>query len=149
MKQLEELWQKFDADNDGSLTLEQFKKAMKEYDHGYKDYQIETIFENLDWNETDTINFNALLTAYSYQRLVAVDERLWEAFARLDDDNDGHITKAEIKRVLALVNKDAFTDGIKKLTLFKPEKSCSVIPEIESSLSKDMSIFIGDCLIAA
>ncbi len=38
---------------------------MCEYDHGYNDYQIETIFENLDWNETDTINFDALVSTIS------------------------------------------------------------------------------------
>merc|ERR1719464_392996 len=119
---LKETWQKFDVDNDGSLTLSQFKKVMKTFNHGYVDYQIEAMFDSLDWNETGAINFSDLQTAFSYQRLVAVDERLWEAFARLDDDNDGHITKAEIKRVLALVpgaNKEAFNDGIKQLEMFK------------------------------
>mmetsp|Transcript_36856 Transcript_36856/g.32565 ORF Transcript_36856/g.32565 Transcript_36856/m.32565 type:complete len:221 (+) Transcript_36856:235-897(+) len=121
MKQLKLIWDKFDVDKDGSLNLEQFREVMNEYEHGYKDYQIDAMFESLDWNETQTINFNSLLTAFSYQRLVAVDERLWEAFARLDVDNDGHITKAEIKRVLAMVNPDSFTDGIDKLNYFQPE----------------------------
>eukprot|EP00483_Globobulimina_turgida_P012243 UN12265 len=120
MEELEECWNKFDKKGNGSLTLEQFKSVMREYDHGYEEYQIEAMFASLDWNETDMINFNSLLTAFSYQRLVAVDERLWEAFSRLDVDNDGHITKAEIKRVLAIVNPKAFDDGIKQLNLFKP-----------------------------
>ncbi len=34
----------------------EFKKVMREYDHGYKDYKIEAIFENLDWNETENFN---------------------------------------------------------------------------------------------
>merc|ERR1712157_231480 len=119
MRQLKECWNKFDVDNDGSLTLDQFKLVMKDYDHGYKDYQIEAIFESLDWNDTEKIDFNSLLTAFSYQRLVAVDERLWDAFTKLDIDNDGHITKAEIKRVLAEVNPSKFDHGIKQLQLFQ------------------------------
>merc|ERR1719229_175629 len=150
MKQLEELWQKFDADNDGSLTLEQFKKVMREYDHGYKDYQIEAIFENLDWNETENINFDALVTAFSYQRLVAVDERLWEAFARLDVDNDGHITKAEIKRCLAMVNPSAFDNGIKQLQQFQPvNETVNEKLSAEDRRKKNISVFIGDCIVYA
>ena len=89
LKQLHECWDRFDVEKTGSLDLEQFKNAMKEYEHGYRDEQIEAMFESLDWNETERIKFNDLVTAFSYQRLVAVDERLWEAFATLDDDNDG------------------------------------------------------------
>jgi len=151
VKNLEAIWNKFDKDGDGTLTMEQFKCVMNEYDHGYREDQIEAMFESMDWNDSDRINFNSLLTAFSYQRLVAVDERLWEAFAKLDTDNDGHITKAEIKRVLALVNKEAFTDGLKQLELFKPDAAAGPPPPdaVRTELSKNMSIFIGDCMIAA
>eukprot|EP00483_Globobulimina_turgida_P000931 UN00932 len=150
--QLQETWNKFDMDGDGSLTLKQFKSVMREYDHGYKDYQIEAIFASLDWNETDTINFESLVTAFSYQRLVAVDERLWEAFARLDVDNDGHITKAEIKRCLATVNPDAFDEGIKKLDDFQADKGNDAKltkEERDSRRKRNISVFIGNCIVYA
>eukprot|EP01083_Nonionella_stella_P077355 211187_1 len=155
MKQLKQVWNKFDVDEDGSLTLRQFRDVMNAYDHGYKDYQIEAMFDSLDWNETETINFNSLLTAFSYQRLVAVDERLWEAFARLDQDNDGLITKAEIKRVLATVHPDGFDEGIKQLDLFTPDTDTAVItpdpdsPGPELRRNKNISIWIGNCMIDA
>eukprot|EP01083_Nonionella_stella_P041233 111800_1 len=150
-KELQECWDKFDVDGDGALTLDQFKQVMSKYDHNYKDYQVEAIFESLDWNETDTINFNSLLTAFSYQRLVAVDERLWEAFARLDVNNDGHITKAEIKRVLAMVDPDGFDEGLKYLDEFKAPKNIEQTAKLtpEERRKKNISIFIGDCMIAA
>ena len=156
-KALKEIWDEFDIDHDGSLTMLQFKKVMSKYNHGYKDYQIEAMFESLDWNEKETINFNSILTAYSYQRLVAVDERLWEAFAKLDVDNDGHITKAEIKRVLAMINPSEYNIG---LNLIKNTKS---IINLNAGLSKlnlsenekkkrrdkNLSVFIGECMVSA
>ena len=124
LQQLRDSWNRFDVDKNGSLTFDQFRNAMKEYDHGYREDQVEAMFDSLDWNETQRIRFDDLVTAFSYQRLVAVDERLWEAFATLDDDNDGLITKLEIKKVLRTLDKDnelhLFDAGLEKLEEFKP-----------------------------
>ena len=147
MKVLEQLWNKFDIDKDGSLTLAQFGSVMMEYENGYKDYQIEAMFEALDWNETQTINFNSLLCAFSCQRLLAFDERLWEAFARLDVDNDGYITKGEIKRVLAMVNPNYFNEGIERLEYFQQPRGQDTSSPEERKRRRNASIFIGDCMI--
>lgn len=115
MKKLKECWNRFDENNDGQLTLDQFKSVMTHYEHGYLEYQVEAMFESLDWDGTQTISFNKLLTAFSYQRLVAVDERLWDAFSTLDIDGDRRITKREIHTVFKLVDPD------RKLGLFEDE----------------------------
>eukprot|EP00485_Elphidium_margaritaceum_P022907 CAMPEP_0202710608 /NCGR_PEP_ID=MMETSP1385-20130828/22566_1 /ASSEMBLY_ACC=CAM_ASM_000861 /TAXON_ID=933848 /ORGANISM="Elphidium margaritaceum" /LENGTH=1085 /DNA_ID=CAMNT_0049370179 /DNA_START=85 /DNA_END=3342 /DNA_ORIENTATION=+ len=155
MKQLKETWSKFDTSGEGTLTLEQFKQVMSEYDHGFKDYQIDAIFESLDWNEKQSINFDSLLTAFSYQRLVCVDERLWDAFARLDSDGDGHITKAEIKRVLAMVvDPKHFEIGKETLNQFQAvdldvTKKTSLQRTATQAHLRNLSIWIGDCMVTA
>ena len=105
-RKLRECWDKFDDTKDGTLTLDQFQNAMKEYDHGYREDQIEAMFDSLDWNDCDEISYEHLLTAYSYQRMVAVDERLWEVFSILDVDGDGRITKEEIHAAFNAVDPD-------------------------------------------
>lgn len=106
MKQLKECWDLFDANGDGELTLDEFKAAMKKYEHGYRDDQVEAMFASLDWEETEAISFEHLQTAFSYQRLVAVDERLWDAFSTLDIDGDGRITLRDIHEVFLAVDPD-------------------------------------------
>jgi len=127
MKQLKECWDLFDQNQDGKLTLDQFKNVMKQYDHGMGT-DIESMFGNLKWNEAQEIHFGDLLAAFSYQRLIAVDERLWEAFATLDENGDMKITTEQIKQVLKHFNDDEkeddgfganlFDDKMRKMTLY-------------------------------
>lgn len=123
MDQLKECWNQFDLDKDGTLTLSQFKNVMKEWDHG-TNTDIEAMFKNLQWSESQEIRFSDLLAAFSYQRLVAVDERLWEAFATLDVDGDMKITKEQITAVLTKFDDEKaeyrlFDDVMKrKMTLY-------------------------------
>merc|ERR1712176_1080474 len=46
------------------------------------------------------IQFSDLLNALVYDYLIACDERLYDAFRKLDDDNDGKITTKELKQKL-------------------------------------------------
>ncbi len=94
-KRLKDVFLSFDKNNDGKISMKEFKKGMMEYKLGYTPEQLEAMFSSLSLNEKE-IDFNAFLTAFSYQRLVASDERLYEAFRELDKDDDGHVTKAEL-----------------------------------------------------
>ena len=121
MEQLKECWSQFDVEKDGVLTLSQFKNVMKEYDHGMGT-DIDAMFGSLQWSDSKQIRFTDLLTAFSYQRLVAVDERLWEAFATLDVDGDMKITTEQIKQVLRQFDdeKDSLFDDVisRKMTVY-------------------------------
>jgi len=60
----------------------------------------------VDLDNSKEIDFDELLTAFSFQRLVATDERLYEAFRTLDTDNDGFITKKELQdKIMQLEEK--------------------------------------------
>ena len=48
--------------------------------------------------------FNDLLNALVYDYLVACDERLYDAFRKLDDDNDGKITTEQLKGKLKQID---------------------------------------------
>ena len=91
----------------------------------YNEDQISRMFESLSMEENKQINFAKMLTAYSYQRLVAVDERLWEAFNVLDTDRDGKITAHEILSVMETINKSALKETRAKL--FKIQQSGMIL----------------------
>jgi len=50
------------------------------------------------------IKFSDLLNALVYDYLIACDERLYDAFRKLDDDNDGFITANELKAKLKQID---------------------------------------------
>merc|ERR1712154_290844 len=50
------------------------------------------------------IKFSDLLNALVYDYLIACDERLYDAFRKLDDDNDGKITTKELKDKLQQID---------------------------------------------
>ena len=133
MKQLKECWDHFDQNEDGKLTLNQFKNVMKEYDHGMGT-DIEAMFSNLKWSEFEEIHFGDLLAAFSYQRLIAVDERLWEAFATLDGNGDMKITTEQIKQVLKHFNDDEKEDGGFGVNLF------------DDDMSRRMTLYVDRCI---
>jgi len=124
--QLEQLFVKFDKDGNGVLSFDEFQSAID----SIKDLNLEkkhllAIYEQLkasqpqpqkdvdDGKEQDSdqgqnqeigIRFNDLLNALVYDYLVACDERLYDAFRKLDDDNDGKITTEELKGKLKQID---------------------------------------------
>merc|ERR1712039_765377 len=61
--------------------------------------------EQKEKSESDIgIQFSDLLNALVYDHLVACDERLYDAFRKLDDDNDGKITTEQLKGKLKQID---------------------------------------------
>merc|ERR1712174_78344 len=50
------------------------------------------------------IQFSDLLNALVYDYLISCDERLYDAFRKLDDDNDGKITTKQLKEKLKVLD---------------------------------------------
>merc|ERR1719410_2027095 len=50
------------------------------------------------------IQFSDLLNALVYDYLISCDERLYDAFRKLDDDNDGKITTQQLKEKLKVLD---------------------------------------------
>eukprot|EP01083_Nonionella_stella_P218038 782230_1 len=114
--QLEQLFIQFDTNNDGILSFSEFEQAIKSIkDINIDNKHLETIYKQLTasqhlWHHNDPnknnqqapigIQFSDLLNALVYDYLIACDERLYDAFRKLDDDNDGKITTKELKQKL-------------------------------------------------
>mmetsp|Transcript_59084 Transcript_59084/g.94037 ORF Transcript_59084/g.94037 Transcript_59084/m.94037 type:complete len:566 (+) Transcript_59084:75-1772(+) len=105
--QLEQLFIQFDTNNDGVLTFDEFEAAVdaiKELNIDKK--HLAQIYEQLATNDDGKndappgIKFSDLLNALVYDYLIACDERLYDAFRKLDDDNDGKITTKQLQEKL-------------------------------------------------
>eukprot|EP01083_Nonionella_stella_P000491 1390_1 len=94
-----EVFKKWDTDGDGEISLEEFKKGMKETTD-LSDDEISAIFKNLDGDDSRTITFDELVISSAFNALVSVDERMFAMFSELDKDGDGIISIDELKTVI-------------------------------------------------
>jgi len=95
---LKKLFASMDSDGNGTLDYEEFKQGMlrsKDLNLGEED--IKKMFEEMDVGKLGEINFEALVNAAVHDYLIASDQRLYEAFRDLDDDEDGKIKTSELK----------------------------------------------------
>ncbi|ETO11733.1 calmodulin-domain protein kinase, partial [Reticulomyxa filosa] len=112
-------FESLDENHDGVITFEEFKKGMKERDKKFTESQLETMFQNIDIDDSMgnffflfplkkkivlRITLNELLTAAASQHLLAQDERLFQAFLDLDKDSSGTLTKEELKDAMVRLN---------------------------------------------
>ncbi|ETO32128.1 Protein kinase domain containing protein [Reticulomyxa filosa] len=111
-KRVEAWFREFDENKDNKLSLPEFKKAMNSYKLGYSERDLECMFQSIDLDNSKEIDFEELLTAFAFQRLVATDERLYQTFRALDIDSDGFITKKELQdKILQLEEEETRTNN--------------------------------------
>jgi len=121
---LKKLFRQLDTDNSGTLDYEEFKNGMlKSKDLNLKEDDIKKMFEALDVSKMGQIDFNSLVNAAVHDYLIASDQRLYEAFRDLDDDEDGKIKtdqmKAKIKQMDIYGNADKLIEIIDSVDLDK------------------------------
>jgi len=98
---LKKLFAAMDTDNNGTLDYEEFKAGMlKSKDLNLGEADIKKMFEAMDVAKLGEIDFSALVNAAVHDYLIASDQRLYEAFRDLDDDEDGKIKTSELKEKL-------------------------------------------------
>lgn len=107
-----------DKNNDGVLTIDEFKQALKETDNKSVDEaSIKAIIQQADMDGDGTISWKELLLATTARHLAAKEERLWRSFKSLDLNGDGKLSvdelrgalekdTEEIKALIAEVDKD-------------------------------------------
>ena len=95
---LRDAFQKFDLSQNGTVCLEEFKEMMS--NSGMSDEEIESLFRSIDLDGSKLIHFTEFLAATLEARGVIVEQRLAEAFDRIDSDDSGYITKDNLKEFM-------------------------------------------------
>eukprot|EP00467_Chlorarachnion_reptans_P000316 CAMPEP_0114506822 /NCGR_PEP_ID=MMETSP0109-20121206/11651_1 /TAXON_ID=29199 /ORGANISM="Chlorarachnion reptans, Strain CCCM449" /LENGTH=597 /DNA_ID=CAMNT_0001685473 /DNA_START=113 /DNA_END=1906 /DNA_ORIENTATION=+ len=85
-----------DENHDGMITLEELKHALK----GLNSKEVQRIFHELDENLDGSLDIKELTMAYHQRRVLAKEERLWEAFMILDLKGDMRLSLQEIKKAI-------------------------------------------------
>ena len=107
ISELKEVFKAFDKNNDGQIDLEEFKKGLKEIkSQNFSEQEISEFFSSIDTDKNNKIDYTEFLAATLEKKTYLQEKRLFEAFCMIDKDNDGKITKNELKSVLQLESAD-------------------------------------------
>jgi calcium-dependent protein kinase len=119
IKDLQTAFKDLDADGDGHLTVQELKEGLAKA--GVPPKEIEAIYQSMDTDGSGKIDYEEFLTSTIEKRVKLEDNVLWEAFRTFDLNNDGQISKAELKKVgeslgesdLGGINADAIEEMMK------------------------------------
>ena len=95
---LRKIFQQYDTGKDGSLNFAEFKAAFKAA--GLSDKDCWTVFDACDLEGTGKIRYTEFLAATIEARGAISEERLAEAFDRLDSDDSGYISASNLRQIL-------------------------------------------------
>jgi len=105
LSSLKTTFRQIDKNDDGKITVAEMKEAMEKYGSSSESKStgmsdVAAMMKAADVDGDGTLSYNELLMTAVQRKLLAKEERLWDAFRKLDLNGDGKITKDEIKKVL-------------------------------------------------
>jgi len=100
IKNLRKAFDMFDTANNGVISSEEFRSALKDK-CSYSDAEIEEMFMSIDINQNGHIMYTEFIAATLEAQGQVDEDRILEAFDRLDVDNSGFISKANMLDFLA------------------------------------------------
>jgi serine/threonine protein kinase len=94
---LRKVFKKYDSRRKGSISLEDFSACLKVY--GWNDDYIRHLFECADLDGTGKIKYTEFLAATIESTGLVTEERIAEAFDRLDSDDSGYISLEDLREI--------------------------------------------------
>jgi calcium-dependent protein kinase len=87
---LRKVFKRYDKNKDGAISLSEFKQCLSKYE--FSDDHVEELFNSVDLDGTKEIKYTEFLAATIESTGLVTEERLAEAFDRLDSDDSGYIS---------------------------------------------------------
>ena len=95
---LEKMFREFDCSNKGDVTFEDFTVALEGYE--YTKDECKRLFRAMDLDNSGLIHYSEFIAATIEARGTISEERLAEAFDRIDADDSGFITVGDLRELL-------------------------------------------------
>jgi calcium-dependent protein kinase len=89
-----------DRNKHGTIILPELKRAMQEAKHGTPEKEVRQMFDTLDFNSDEEIQYSDFLAAMLNTRIQLSDSLLLSAFKRFDADHSGYITVDNVQTVM-------------------------------------------------
>mmetsp|Transcript_7297 Transcript_7297/g.10327 ORF Transcript_7297/g.10327 Transcript_7297/m.10327 type:complete len:565 (-) Transcript_7297:188-1882(-) len=98
ISELRKAFDQYDTANDGTISYDEFKTALE--GSSFTDEDIKKAFESLDINKTGTILYTEFLAAALDAQGYIEEERIANAFDRIDSDDTGFISRDNLLDLL-------------------------------------------------
>ncbi|KAE8686233.1 putative calcium-binding protein CML12 [Hibiscus syriacus] len=125
LKQLKDIFSRFDMDSDGSLTMLELAALLRSLGLQPTGDQLQVLLAHMDSNGNGAVEFDELTNAilpHMNEQIMVNQEQLKELFTLFDRDGNGYITPAELagcmskmgnrcRKELAEMIREADADG--------------------------------------
>ncbi|ONK82114.1 uncharacterized protein A4U43_C01F36260 [Asparagus officinalis] len=104
LKQLRDIFKRFDKDSDGSLTHLELAALLRSLGLKPGGDQIHALLTNMDSNRNGSVEFEELVEAIAplmSEQALANQQHLLDVFRSFDRDGNGYISAAELARSMA------------------------------------------------
>ncbi len=101
LNELNDLFVKWDVNNDGTLSYEELKREMSDLTSilQISEADVEELMRNAGSNGDGFIDYNEFITATSDKQKLLNRENLVKVFSMIDANSDGSISKDELESV--------------------------------------------------
>ena len=101
IQNMKKIFKDFDSDNNGSISLDEFKDGLLKLNNENKDkIDINKIFNEIDTDKNGEISYTELLASILDQNKLFQKKKLYDAFIALDKDGTGKINKGDLIKIL-------------------------------------------------
>lgn len=135
--ELRRAFEKCDTNTNGIITFVEFREALK--DCKYPEETLRQIFSSIDINKNGRIDYTEFLAATIEARGQITEDRIAQAFDRLDSDDTGFISKKNLEDIL----------GDDAELIDKIIKSCDKDKDGKISYKEFLSAFREQTFVAA
>ncbi|KAK3250185.1 Calcium-dependent protein kinase 25 [Cymbomonas tetramitiformis] len=97
---LKQLFALFDVSKAGRVTIGQLELGLRKLGYAILSSQVSELVASLDLTEADVISSEEFVSALLPSSIAASEEKIWEAFSKFDEDEDGFISVKELEKVL-------------------------------------------------
>ena len=98
IKQIKEVFQKIDEDQNGFLDEEELIKALSMT--GLQNFDASAIIKEVDVNGNGQINYTEFIAATLSQGSLLSDQKIRSVYDKIDSDKDGNLTGDELVEAL-------------------------------------------------
>ncbi|KAG5183568.1 hypothetical protein JKP88DRAFT_245204 [Tribonema minus] len=98
IRDLRDVFTSYDTAEDGTITALELQQALLQ--HGMSAQQIGEIFSGVDMDNSGKLDYTEFLAATVETMGFLAEEKIMEAFNRLDEDGNGVITDMELRKLL-------------------------------------------------
>ncbi|GBG62061.1 hypothetical protein CBR_g28538 [Chara braunii] len=108
----------FDKDKDGTISTEELAEVMKKLGTTVSEEEVKMLIADVDADHSGKIEFDEFLDVMAgklSQAAVLEQEELMQAFKLFDENGDGKISLAELKKVMENLGEKMKTEDLEEM----------------------------------